>query len=323
MCTAITYRTNHHYFGRTLDLEYTYAEAVTVTPRRFPLYFRRLPTVSSHYAFIGMAMVAEGYPLYYEAANEWGLAIAGLNFPENARYFPADREGDNLAPFELIPWLLSRCKTLAEVRTLLPRIRLCQLPFSEQLPLTPLHWLIADREGALTVESVEEGLKVYENPVGVLTNSPDFPYQMTRLCDYGNLTPGCKPGRLGSIELPTYSRGMGAIGLPGDCSSTSRFVRAAFVKQYAVSAPGEAESVSQFFHILDTVAQPRGSVRLPDSKCVLTQYTSCINTDTGVYYYTTYRNRSLSAVDMHRCALEGDTLSVYPLTQEQPVYWHN
>ena len=168
-----------------------------------------------------------------------------------------------------------------------------------------------------------DGLKIHENPVGVLTNNPPFDYHMTHLREYLNLTHAEPENRFGGLELTPYSKGMGAIGLPGDLSSASRFVRAAFVKLNSLSREGEQESVSQFFHILGAVEQQRGCVRLPDGRCEITVYTSCVNTDRGIYYYTTYDNSCISAVDMHRCDLQGSRLFRYPLKKEQAIHWQN
>ena len=271
-----------------------------------------------------MATVADGYPLYYEATNEHGLSMAGLNFPGNAHYFPPCAGKDNVAPFEFIPWILGQCKTLAEARTLLDRINLCDIAFSAEFPLSPLHWIIADRDSAITVESVAEGLKIYENPVGVLTNNPRFDYHMTHLCDYRNLTHLPPENRFADgIELVAYSRGMGAMGLPGDLSSASRFVRAAFVKLNAVSGESEEESVCQFFHILGAVEQQRGCVQMPDGRYEITVYTSCCNTDRGIYYYTTYENCRITAVDMHKEDLNATALISYPLIKTAQILQQN
>lgn len=323
MCTAITYQTKDHYFGRTLDLEYTYEENVTITPRNYEFKFRTKDSIKSHYAIIGMATVVDNYPLYYEATNEHGLSVAGLNFPGNACYFSVAEGRDNIAPFEFIPWILSQCTDLTEAKALLENINLCDIPFSEQYPLSPLHWIIADREGAITVESMADGLHIHENPIGVLTNNPPFDYHMTHLSDYINLTPQIPENRFGAPSLTTYSRGMGGIGLPGDLSSASRFVRVAFVKLNSVSGESENESISQFFHILGAVEQQRGCVILTDGSYEITAYTSCMNTDKGIYYYTTYENNCISAVDMHRCDLEGRELYLYPLIKEQQVIRQN
>ncbi len=110
MCTAATLTTSDHYFGRNLDLEVSFGEGVTITPRNFEFEFRRAEPLRTHHAMIGMATVADGYPLYYDATNEHGLSMAGLNFPENAVYFPEADGATNITPFEFIPWILGQCE---------------------------------------------------------------------------------------------------------------------------------------------------------------------------------------------------------------------
>ena len=243
MCTAVTYKTKDHYFGRNLDLEYSYKETITITPRNYVFDFRRMGKLESHFAMIGMAYVADGYPLYYDAANEKGLSIAGLNFPGNADYKPYCDGKDNVTPFELIPWILSQCATVSEAERLLSRINLLKENFCDELPLSPLHWIISDKERSITLESVKSGVSIYENPVGVLTNNPTFDYHLFNLNNYMSLTKGEPKNTFAGekdLALKTYSRGMGAMGLPGDASSMSRFVKAAFVKMNACS--GEERS---------------------------------------------------------------------------------
>lgn len=324
MCTAVTYRTRDHYFGRNFDYELSYGEQLVVTPRRFPLPFRCRQTMHTHYAMIGVAALAEGIPLYYDATNECGLSVAGLNFPEYAAYLPMDAEKDNIAPFELIPWVLGQCKSVAQARELLGRIHLTDICFSPQWPLSPLHWMIADRNEAIVVEPLREGVRVYDNPVGVLTNSPPFDYHMTHLRDYMGLGPQQPENRFSrAIELTPYSRGMGAMGLPGDLSSASRFVKAAFTRLNAVSEADEASSISQFFHILSSVAQQRGCVPMDEGLYEVTRYSSCCNTDKGIYYYTTYENSQITAVHMHRENLDGCDVIAYPLLTKQEIAWQN
>lgn len=324
MCTAIIYRTKHHYFGRNLDLERSYGEQVVVTPRRCPLAFRHCGRVEDHYAFLGMAHVADGQPLYYDGVNEAGLGIAGLNFPVSARY-GCGREGrDHIAPFELIPWLLGRCASVTEAEALLKRMDLVAENFSPELPCTPLHWLLADRERALVIEPLEEGVKLWDNPVGVLTNEPPFDRQMARLSDFVGLSSWPPENRfLPDLELTAYSNGLGALGLPGDLSSQSRFVRAVFARETSCSEEGEEESVSQFFHLLDFVAVPRGTVRLADGSCPITRYSACCSLAHRIYYYTTYENRRISAVDLHRENLEGNRPVLYPLTAGPQILRQN
>ena len=324
MCTAATYRTKDHYFGRTLDYEVSYGEEVVVTPRNFPFHFRHMGGLSSHYAIIGMATVAGEYPLYYDATNEKGLSMAGLNFPGNADYKPLAEGKDNVATFELIPWLLGQCATVEEAKAYLARMNLANTPFGPQFPVSPLHWIIADRDCAITVESVREGIRIYDNPVGILTNNPPFDYQMTNLTNYMSLSPEPPENHFSDqLDLTPYSRGMGMLGMPGDLSSASRFVRVAFTKLHSVSGTSESESISQFFHILGSVAQQRGCVHMGEGKYEITIYTSCCNTDRGIYYYTTYENSQITGVDLHRENLDGQQLSRYPLITGQQIHMQN
>lgn len=325
MCTAISFKTKDHYFGRTLDYECSFGEEVVLCPRNSHLGFRYTEDMDSHYAIIGMAHVSKGYPLYYDAANEKGLCIAGLNFVKSTRYAPKrSEEKVNLLQFELIPWLLGRCASVDEAVEEIEKIDLMGEPFSEKLPTAHLHWMIADRERAVTVEAAEQGIMVYENPVGVLTNEPPFPVQLFSLNDYMGLSPKQPKNQFSSaLALTSYSRGMGALGLPGDVSSRSRFVRASFVKMNSVSGDSEEESVGQFFHILGSVEQVRGSCEVADGEYEMTVYTSCINASKGIYYYTTYSNRQITAVDIHREELDGRDLCCFPLIKAEQIKRQN
>ena len=315
MCTAVTYKTKDFYFGRTLDLDCSYEEQVSITPRNYTFNFRNAKTIENHYAIIGMAYILNNYPLYYDAVNEKGLGIAGLNFVGNAHYNNKSVQNkDNIAQFELIPWLLCQCATVAEAKSFLEKINITDTPFCEKLPPAQLHWLIADKNEAITLEATHDGIRIYQNPVGVLTNNPTFSKQMFSLNNYMNLS-AKPPKNLFSAKLPLheYSKGMGAIGLPGDLSSQSRFVRASFVKMNSVSKNTEDESVNQFFHILSSVEQQRGCCAAENEKFEITIYSSCCNTDKGIYYYTTYDNHQISAVNMHNEDLNGKSLISYEL----------
>lgn len=317
MCTAITYKTKHHYFGRNLDLEYSYRESVTITPRNYLFKFRKMGERKNHYAMIGTAMVEEDYPLYYDATNEKGLSMAGLLFAGNAVYQDVAEGKDNVSPFEFIPWVLSQCADLEEVRVLLDRMNPVAIDFSNRYPLTQLHWMISDRKGSIVVEAVSEGLKVYENPAEVLTNNPPFDMQMFGLNKYMSLSVEPAINHFSDkLDLKNYSRGMGALGLPGDWTSPSRFVRAAFTRMNARSGDSEEESVSQFFHILGSVEHPRGCVHMGDNKYEITVYSSCCNTDEGIYYYKTYDNPNIIGIDMKKEDLESSSLISYPMIKK-------
>lgn len=324
MCTAATYQSRHFYFGRTLDYHHGFSEEVTITPRQFPLRFRHGGGTDNHYAIIGMARISDGYPLYFDAVNEKGLAMAGLNFVGYAHYRKPIPDRKNIAQFELLPWVLSQCATVKEAKDKMERLNVTDASFRPDMPPAQLHWLLADREQALAVEQTEDGLRLWDNPVGVLTNNPPFDHQLLRLRDHMHLSASAPENRFSEkLELHTYSRGMGALGLPGDLSSQSRFVRAAFVKLNSVSGDGEEESVNQFFHILNSVAQPRGCCRVGEGQYERTLYTSCCNTDLGIYYYTTYENSRISAVEMGREDLDGSKLIRYPLIREEQIFRQN
>ena len=324
MCTAITYKTRDFYFGRTLDYDVSFSEEVTLTPRKFPLHFRHRETLDKHYAILGMAHVVQDYPLYFDAMNEKGLCMAGLNFVGYASYGKPESGKDNIAQFEFLPWVLAQCATVQEARKLLETVNITDTAFSSDLEPAQLHWIIADQTEVITLECVREGLRIYDNPVGVLTNNPPFDEQLFQLNNYLHLTTKTPENTFSDkIKLSAYSRGMGALGLPGDLSSQSRFVRAAFGKLNSVSGTSESESVSQFFHILNSVEQIRGCCEVEEGQYEMTLYTSCCNTDKGIYYYTTYNNHQITAIDMHKENLDGVNLIHYPLIQGVQIKMQN
>ena len=255
---------------------------------------------------------------------EKGVGMAGLNFVGNAYYHKEESGKKNVASFEFIPWVLAQCATLDEVRELIADLNIVDTPFSENLPSGMLHWIISDKRGSITVESMKDGLHIHENPVGVLTNNPPFEQQMFMLNNYMGLSPKQPENHFtDKLDLNMYSRGMGALGLPGDLSSASRFARVAFTKMNAVSDDSEEESVAQFFHILGSVDQQRGCCEVSDGKYEITIYTSCCNASRGIYYYTTYSNSQITAVDMHREDLDGSVPVHYPMLTKQQILWQN
>lgn len=323
MCTAITFRTRDHYFGRNLDFEHGFGEAVVITPRNYPFAFRKSAPMLSHYAIIGMAVVDKGYPLYFDGTNEKGLSMAGLYFPENAVYLPEKPGAYNITPFEFIPWILGDCQNISQAKDKLSNLNLIDIPYSKEYPLSPLHWIIADKDASLVVEPTDDGIKIYENPIGVLTNNPPFDFQLHNLTQYLNITREEAVSRFApNYALTPYSRGMGGIGLPGDHSSPSRFVRAAFVKLNSVCRDTEAASICQFFHILGSVVQQEGCVRVGNA-FEKTIYTSCCNTDKGIYYYTTYANSQITGISMRNSNLDSTKVEVFPLITQPQIRMNN
>lgn len=326
MCTSATYKTNDFYFGRTLDYEFSYGEVVAITPRNYPINFHFIGEVKNHYAMIGMAHIANDYPLYYDAVNEKGLGMAGLNFVGNAKYYDVYEDKENVAQYEFINYILSQCASVKEAKERLKNINITATQFNENYPLAQLHYIIADKESCIVVEAMEDGMHIYDNKVGVLTNNPPFPQQMFMLNNYMGLSPKQPENTFSQnekLDFTQYSRGMGALGLPGDLSSASRFARVAFVKMNSKSSPEENSSVSQFFHILNSVDQQRGCCEVAEGKYEITIYTSCCNCDKGIYYYTTYDNHQITAIDMHKENLDSDTLVSYPLITTENIKYQN
>ncbi|MBK5028333.1 choloylglycine hydrolase [Enterococcus faecium] len=324
MCTGITYSTKDHYFGRNFDYEISYNEVVKVTPRNYLLEFRKVKNLNSHYAMIGIAAGVADYPLYYDATNEKGLSMAGLNFSGYADYKEYQEGKENVSPFEFIPYILGQCATVNEAKKYLDNINLVNIDFSKDLPLASLHWILADKEQSIVIESMKDGIHIYDNPVGVLTNNPSFDYQLFNLNNYRVLSSETPKNNFSDkIDLQDYSRGMGGIGLPGDLSSVSRFVKATFTKLNSVSGDSESESISQFFHILGSVEQQKGLCDVGDGKYEYTIYSSCCNMDKGIYYYRTYENSQITAVDMNKEDLDSDKLISYPIIEEQQIKYVN
>lgn len=323
MCTAFSCIAEDHYFGRNLDLDYHYDEKITITPRAYPFHFRHVEKPKEQFTMMGIATIVEGVPLYYDAVNEMGLCMAGLNFPGNAKYHRIDPKKNNIAAFELIPWVLRQCETVYQAKELLANANICQSSFSDDLPPTPLHWIISDAISTITVEPLEDRLEIRENHIGVLTNNPPFYFHANNLVNYMNLSRQQPLNRFsGSISLEPYSLGMGAIGLPGDFSSSSRFVRCSFLKENSIFGDNENNRVGQVFHILDGVSQFEGCVetKLGFEK---TLYSICCNATKGIYYYTTYHNRQIHAVDLFHEDLNGTDLIAYPLFINQEINYQN
>ncbi len=305
MCTAVSAFEGYYLFGRTLDWMESFGEKIIITPRNCPLKFREGGEMSKHYAVIGMGIEKSNYPLYFDAFNEKGLCMAGLNFPKYAVYESRAETEYKIASFELIPWILGQCPSVDAAERILKNIAVIDAAFDSELPPSPLHWIISDKTRSITVEPLQGGVKIFDNSLGVLTNSPPFDYQMTNLSNYYALGNGERPS--GFYNEKPCSFGSGALGLPGDMSSVSRFVRTAFNKITAESCFKREESITRFFHILESVTQIKGCVRV-DSKNEYSLYTSCCDTASGVYHYKTYDNATVQSVALTDFSLDGTQL---------------
>ena len=312
-CTAISDKSVYHIFGRTLDLECSLGESVIITPRRYPLGFLHLDGTDNHYSIIGAAHLADEIPLYYDAVNECGLCAAALSFPRFAEYRKPESGRRSLASFELIPWVLSRAESVNEALCLLAEVNITGESFSEKLPATPLHWIFADAERTITVESTLRGVEIHDNPVGVLTNSPDFEQQLINLERYSHIIGG--ENKITDL----HSRGLEGFGIPGDFSSGSRFVRAVYLKTRTVPQKSREKAVNRFFHIMDSVSQPSGATQAEDCTPVRSVYTSAIDTERLEYYFTTYENRRIRRVKLNTPPPECENLLRFPMHTAEDI----
>lgn len=310
MCTSIAAGLDDFYFGRTLDLDRDFGNEVIITPRNYALNLRCGRMVSRHLAYVGIGLVKDGYALYADAMNERGLCIAALNFPGNAYYSShTGNEERWLAPFEIIPAVMSECATLDDARQLLGGIAVFDVPHSPDMPNTPLHWHIADNSGSIVFEVTRGGTNVYENPFGVLANNPPFPFHRDNMALYLNV----------SAEMPqcdVFGNGVLAHGMPGDYSSPSRFVRGALLSKMA---HGHGGGIYDFFTLLGAVSVPRGSVLTADGKLHFTRYRCCMQTASGRYFFNTARDADIRCVDIKKEKLDGESLLVFDIDDRGKV----
>ena len=310
MCTVISKCIDNLYFGRNMDIEKGFNERIVFVPRKFHLTFKEEKTIENHNAFMGIGTLIDCYPMMAEGVNEHGLCVAGLNFAGNAFYVNAVKGKENIAPYELIPLILSTCKSVKEVKRRLENVNLISVPYKNNVPLPTLHFYIADRSGALVFEATKYGNRIYENYVGVLTNNPTFDTQMELLANYEGLINRPRVG-IFSLGQP-YSLGLSTYGLPGDFSSCSRFARAVLLKHLATWERGG--EVAQMFHLLDNVSVPKGAVINGEGEYHYTIYQICIDTSECIYYFRTYGSLNTSFVRMDFFCADSDKI------QELDIY---
>ena len=319
MCTSIIFSPKNHYFGRNFDYEISYGQEVAITPRNYDLKFRKLDNLKTHYAMVGIADVADEDPLYFDAANEKGLGMAGLAYSGNAYYQEVDPAKDNVTSFEIIPWVLGQAQNIEEAKTLLKNANVVNISFAPNLPTSPLHWLLADKSGkSIVVEPDKDGLHIYDNPAGVLTNNPTFPKQLFNLNNYQEVSPSFPKNTLApGLKLDNYSRALASHNLPGGMDSSSRFVRATFSKFHApTDATNEEETINNYFHILHAVEQPKGLDEVSDNTFEYTIYTDCTNLEKGLFYYTTYNNKQINQIDMNKENLDSSNLICFKMNNK-------
>lgn len=308
MCTAIKL---NNLFGRTLDNVQNYFMNIVITPSEYEFIFKYTVINDKRYSIIGMSYVANNYPLYAEAVNEKGLAIASLEFEENAHYFNIKNDKVNICVHEFIPYILRQCENIIEVKSLLINANIVNDSFDKNLHTAALHWLISDKTESIVVESTKKGIFIYDNPYNVLTNNPQFDYHKININNYLNLTSKYPDNRMSSnLHLNPFSFSFGSIGLPGDYSSPSRFIKALFLINNTTDV-SEDENVIHFFHILDSISPPKGIALNKDNQSQFTIYSSCIDQENIIYYYKTYWDNEIKAIKLNACNCKRNNLMVF------------
>ena len=312
MCSGIRFNDNNHnfYFGRNLDWSTGYGEQVVITPRNYQYHSAFLGTLPVKHAIIGMAIIEENVPLYFDCANESGLAVAGLNFPGYAEYAPEAIESKtNVSAYEFPLWLTLNFSSVAEVKSALKDVAIVAKPINDKYPVSLLHWIIGDKDSSIVVEYTKNGLEVYDNDVDVLTNQPGYSWHHENLRNYLNLS-SPQPAQVTWRDATFTPFGSGSLmrGIPGDYYSTSRFVRLAYLNTHYPTKDTEAENVSRLFHTLTGVAMIDGAASMADGDFEKTIYTGGFSSATNTYYYSTYDNPAIQQVALADYDLTSSTL---------------
>ena len=306
MCTTANINLNGKFiFGRTLDLECAFGDGVVLVPRNFPIKLRSGKIILRHTAFLGMAAIRDGFPLFADGMNEYGLCIAGLNFPDSDEYAKhTSRNKTNLAPFEIIPYLLSMAKSADEAAGLIKDAHIVSIPFSDTIENTPLHYHVSDGVCGFIIEWTDGALHVYEDKVGVLTNSPPYPYQLYNLAHYLNIG---REEAQNSHGARVFGKGLMAHGLPGDYSPTSRFAKAAWLCQTKNAPDGCELAVAESF--MRAVAPPYGSIITENGKMHFTRYISLMQPSDSSYNVIFPKN-GCESVKAKKESLDLDSLKI-------------
>lgn len=294
--------------ARTLEFGFDMHSEVLVVPAGTALT-GTLPdggkgiSYTTKYGFLGAN--AEGLIAIVDGINDHGLYVGLFYFPDYASYPEATKENASraMAPHEYANWLLGNFATIDEVKANFNKIALVPVVIDAIKQVPPVHFVVYDRSGkSVVIEPLNKSLKIYDNPLGVMTNSPTYDWHMTNLRNYVNLTATNVPQLgLGGITLAQLGQGSGLRGLPGDFTPPSRFVRAVAFTQSAIPSNTAAEAVLQAFHILNNFDIPYGAVRDEEGgqmHAETTTWTSASDLKNLVWYFKTYGDQSIHSVDL-------------------------
>ncbi len=316
-------------YARTLEFGPPLSSEILFVPRQYELSGttssgRPGLTWRGKYAAVGMNGL--GLTHFVDGVNEVGLAAGVFYFPGYAGYQSTTPDDENraLAPWELATWMLTNFGTVDEIRAALADVRVAAVPLNVELGVPPVHYVVHDKAGhSLVVEYVDGRLTTYDNPLGVITNSPSFDWHLTNLRNYINLTAtNVPPVDVRGLEFAPLGQGSGLRGLPGDFTPPSRFVRAVALSQNAVAGASSPEAVRAAFHILDAFDIPEGSVRpATGSREPLerTQWTGAADLTNHRYYFHTYDNRRVRMVKLDSFDADASQTSVIPIPSGEDI----
>ncbi|MGX7024276.1 choloylglycine hydrolase family protein [Vagococcus hydrophili] len=303
MCTSVIYQNklNQSFLARTMDFSYPLDGKPVFIPENY-LFFKGNTEKSfeTKYAFVGSGDLHGEY-VFADGVNEAGLGAASLYFSADAVYCEdIDVEKINIAPHDVVAYLLSNFKTIEEVKAGIMGLQINNEKNTLLQKTVPLHWIVADASGySLVIEPTKDGLMIYDNPVNVMTNSPSFTWHLTNLNQYANFSNMTSPkSEYGGFVAHGNGAGSGLLGLPGDYTSISRFVRIAFMNQYTEKVSTLEESLNVIMRMLTSVYIPKGVKKKSNGRDDYTQFVSIMDLNQPGYYINYYENNQIYYVDL-------------------------
>lgn len=330
-CTGVQLKAKDGAFvnGRTVEFGLNLQLSGLVIPRNYA-FKGTLPDGSaglaytSKYAAIGGSMFGEN--AIADGINERGLAVGSFYFPGYAEYAKMTPENQNraLSPTEFSNWILTQFTTVEDVKQGIQSIVIAPTTPKGWPVLPPFHYVVYDKSGkSIVIEPIHGELKVYDNPLGVLTNSPTFDWHMTNLDNYINLSAINVPHVImNGVKLEQFGSGSGMHGLPGDFTPPSRFVRAAVFSSIAVPADNAEQTVFQVFHILNQFDIPVGSVRSIEGKQMIPEYTLATvvrDPQNLKYYFKTFDDQNIKAVNLNSFDMNAKKIKKFIMSGKQGV----
>lgn len=304
--------------GRTLEFGVQVDIATVVIPRGYA-FKGTTPqgqglTYTSKYAAVGA--IAFGDPALMDGLNEKGLAVGTFYFPTYAGYseITSANQSKALSPVEFPNWILTQFATVDEVKAALPSVIIAPTITKEWGPTAaPFHYIVYDKSGkCLVIEPINGKLVTYDNKLGTFTNSPAFDWHMTNLRNFINLTPfNAKPVTLNGISLESFGQGSGMVGLPGDFTPPSRFVRAAIFSATAIPSANANDAIYQLFHILNQFDIPVGAARSKVGDVTYsdeTQITCARDPQSLKYYFRSYNDQTIKMIDLKQFDLDAKAI---------------